>query len=104
MHRSSWTPSIVPYGADQTGYLVIDRFDGLGSVYREAEVERTDLETVITDLMSGRFNDPIRVVAFKFQKKSLSKSRPDAISMARTFQNRSGTLPAATRGQIASAL
>jgi hypothetical protein len=64
MHRSSWTPSIVPYGADQTVYLVIDRFDGLGSVYREAEVERTDLETVITDLMSGRFNDPIRVVAF----------------------------------------
>ena len=31
---------------------------------RETEVERTDLETVIADLMSGQFTDPIRVVAF----------------------------------------
>ena len=31
---------------------------------RETEVERTDLETVIADLMSGQFNDPVRVVAF----------------------------------------
>src|ERR1035437_201746 len=64
MRGSSWTPTIVPYGADQTVYLVIDRLGRLGSAYRETEVERTDLETVITDLMSGQFNDPIRVVAF----------------------------------------
>src|SRR6267143_3444400 len=36
----------------------------LGTVYRETEVERADLETIITDLMPGQFNDPIRVVAF----------------------------------------
>jgi len=64
MPRTGWTPSIVPYGADQTVYLVVDRFGGLGTVYRETEVERTDLETVIADLMSGQFNDPVRVVAF----------------------------------------
>jgi hypothetical protein len=64
MPRTGWTPSIVPYGADQTVYLVVDRFGDLGTVYRETEVERTDLETVITDLMSGQFNDPVRVVAF----------------------------------------
>jgi hypothetical protein len=64
MRKSSWTPTIVPYGADQTVYLVVDSFGGLGSVYRETEIERTDLETVIADLMSGQFNDPIRVVAF----------------------------------------
>jgi hypothetical protein len=57
------TPRIVPYGADQTVYLVIDRFRGLGTVYRETEVERTDLETIISDLISGQFNDPKRVVA-----------------------------------------
>jgi hypothetical protein len=62
--RTGWTPSIVSYGADQTVYLVVDRFGGLGTVYRETEIERTDLETVITDLMSGQFNDPVRVVAF----------------------------------------
>ena len=64
MRKSGWTPSIVPYGADQTIYLVIDNFGHPGGVCRETEVERTDLETIITDLMSGQFNDPIRVVAF----------------------------------------
>ena len=64
MPRTGWTPSFVPYGADQTVYLVIDRLGKLGSVYRETEVERADLETVIADLMSGQFNDPLRIVAF----------------------------------------
>jgi hypothetical protein len=64
MPRTAWTPRIVPYGADQTVYLVIDRFSGLGTVYRETEVERTDLETIVADLLSGQFNDPVRVVAF----------------------------------------
>ena len=64
MPSTGWTPRIVPYGADQTVYLVVDRFGQLGSAYRETEVERTDLETIITDLMSGQFNDPVRVVAF----------------------------------------
>jgi hypothetical protein len=61
---TGWTPRIVPYGADQTVYLVVDRFGRQGSVYRETEVERTDLETIIVDLISGQFNDPVRVVAF----------------------------------------
>jgi hypothetical protein len=64
MPKADSTLSLVPFGADQTVYLVIDRFGGLGSVYRETEVERTDLETIIADLMSGQFNDPVRVVAF----------------------------------------
>ena len=62
--KAGQTPMIVPHGADQTVYLVVDRFGELGTVYRETEVEKTDLETIITDLMSGQFNDPLRVVAF----------------------------------------
>ena len=67
MPRTGWTPAIVPivpYGADQTVYLVVDSFGGLGTAYRETDIERTDLETVIAVLMSGQFNDPVRVVAF----------------------------------------
>jgi hypothetical protein len=64
MPSPGWTPAIVPYGADQTVYLVIDRFAGLGTVYRETEVEQTDLETIIADLMSGQYNDPLRIIAF----------------------------------------
>jgi hypothetical protein len=30
----------------------------------ETEIERTDLETIINDCMTGQFNDPVRVVAF----------------------------------------
>ena len=56
------TPSIGPKGADQTVYLVVDRFGGLGAVFRETDVERSDLETTIADLMAGQFNDPVRVV------------------------------------------
>ena len=63
MPRTGWSPSTVPYGADQTAYLVVDRFNS-GSVYRETEIERSDLETIINDFMTGQFNDPVRVVAF----------------------------------------
>ena len=63
MPRTGWSPSTVPYGADQTVYLVIDRFKS-GTVYRETEIERTDLETIINDFLTGQFNDPVRVVAF----------------------------------------
>jgi hypothetical protein len=54
----------VPYGADETIYLVVDRFGRRGDPDRETEVERPDIETIVTELMSGRFNDPVRVVAF----------------------------------------
>ena len=57
-------PQSVPYGADQTVYLVVDGFDRQDASGRNNEIERTDLETVVADLLSGRFNDPIRIVAF----------------------------------------
>ncbi len=88
MPSIGWTPRIVPYGADQTLFLVVDRFGRHGSVYRETEVERTDLETIIADLMSGQFNDPVRVVAFN--------------TKARTFRNRSETLSINTRAPTAN--
>jgi hypothetical protein len=64
MTEKSWSPTLVPYGADETVYLVVDRFLAGRDICREAELERTDLETIIDDLMSGQFNDPVRVMAF----------------------------------------
>ena len=63
MRESDRTPRIVPFGADQTAYIVVDRCDG-GGLYRETEVERTDFETIISEFLTGQFNDPIRVIAF----------------------------------------
>ena len=63
MPRNGWSPGIVPFGADETAYLVVDCFSN-GTVYRETEVEKADLETVISDLLTGQYNSPVRVVAF----------------------------------------
>ena len=63
MPKTGWSPGIVPYGADETVYLVVDSFSN-GAVYREAEIEKTDLEAIINDLLTGQYNSPIRVIAF----------------------------------------
>jgi hypothetical protein len=62
--RQAWTPSIVPDGSDQTVYLVLDDFGDLGRVWRETDVNQADLETVLADLMTGEYHDPVLVAAF----------------------------------------
>ena len=69
MHKSHWTPSIIPSDKDQTVYLVAEDFGKLGRAWREADYEGTDLETVIQDLLSGQYKNPIRVVAFNTQER-----------------------------------
>ena len=83
MSRTGWSPGTVPYGADQTVYLVIDRLSS-GSVYRETEVERTDLETMIDDFLTGQFNDPVRVVAFIASQAGALSAIQRAIGIGRT--------------------
>ena len=62
--RRSWTPSIVPHSSDETVYLVLNDFGSLGRAYCETVDGRSDLESVISDLMSGQYDNPVRVVAF----------------------------------------
>jgi hypothetical protein len=57
------SPPLVP-GFDIDVYVVLDDFGDLGRVYREAEEEAADRETVIRHLMEGQFNNPVRIVAF----------------------------------------
>jgi hypothetical protein len=64
MRRSGWTPSIVANDDDQNVYLVIDDFGRNGRAWREADVEATDLETVILDMLEGQYKNPVRVVGF----------------------------------------
>ena len=64
MRRSGWTPSIVPNGSDQNIYLVLDDLGRGGRIWPETDAETTDLETVIADLLTGQFKNPIRVVGF----------------------------------------
>jgi hypothetical protein len=60
----NWTPSLVPTGGDETVYLVADDFGDLDRVWRETDFETTDLETVITDLLNGQYNNPVRIISF----------------------------------------
>jgi hypothetical protein len=34
------------------------------AVWRETDVEATDLDTVITDLLDSQYNNPVRVIGF----------------------------------------
>ena len=69
MRGTNWTPSIIPTDDDQAVYLVAEDFGKLGRAWREADYEATDLETVIQDLLSGQYTNPIRVVAFNTEER-----------------------------------
>jgi hypothetical protein len=53
-----------PRGYDHDVYLVVDDLGRLGRVWREADYDTTDFETVITDLLTGQYGNPIGVFAF----------------------------------------
>jgi hypothetical protein len=65
MRKSNWTPSIVPAaGTEQSVYLVLDDLGRTGRIWAEADAETADLESVIQDLLTGQYKDPVRVVGF----------------------------------------
>ncbi len=54
-------PSIVPHGADQDTYLVLDDFgDRLGRAWRETDEEGTDRKTLIGDWRATAATGPHR--------------------------------------------
>lgn len=56
-------PSTVPYGADQTLYLVMDSQGPRGHEFHNP-VERPDFDSVVADLMGARFCNPVGIFAF----------------------------------------
>jgi len=63
MSFTSVTPDLVPH-LNGTVHIVLDDFGKAGRVYRETSEADTTLESVIDDLLTGQFNNPVRVVAF----------------------------------------
>jgi hypothetical protein len=62
--RKPWTPSIVPRGDDRDVYLVVEDLGRLGRVWREADYEATDYETVVADLLDGQYGFAVDVFCF----------------------------------------
>jgi hypothetical protein len=62
--RSS--PSIVPADRlDRDAYLVPEDFGArAGRAWRETDEADTDLETVLQNLLSGQYANPVRIVSF----------------------------------------
>jgi hypothetical protein len=57
------SPSIVP-GFDVDVYIVLDDFGQIGRSYRETDESKADKATLIRDLISGQYNNPVRIVCF----------------------------------------
>jgi hypothetical protein len=103
--RRSWTPSIVPSGHDQTFYLVINNYGKLGPAFAETDLGEADLETTITDLMSGQYSDPVRVVAFNTSEHwSEDASEDVAREIMRRLDLAGGALPSSIEAFIDSHL
>ena len=49
---------------DVAMFIVLDDYGKNGKVYRETDEARADLDTVVTDIIEGQYDNPSRVVAF----------------------------------------
>jgi hypothetical protein len=47
---------------DVTVHIVLDDFGKAGRAYRETAEETADFNTVVDDLLTGQFNNPVRVI------------------------------------------
>jgi hypothetical protein len=82
--RKIESPPTAP-GFDVDVYLVLDDFGTIGRAYREADETQTDRETVIQNLLSGEYNNPVRVVCFNTAQ---GLSRDATLEVAREIQDR----------------
>src|SRR6476469_9815214 len=58
------SPSIIPANRlDRDMYLVLEDVSS-GAAWRETDENRTDYRTLFSDLLTGQYDHPLRVVAF----------------------------------------
>jgi hypothetical protein len=56
-------PSLNPDN-DVTAYIVVEDFGNLGRAFLETDLAEADLGTIVRNMISGQYRDPLRVVAF----------------------------------------
>ena len=49
---------------DVTAYIVVEDFGDLGRAFLETDLAEADLGTIVRNMISGEYGDPLRVVAF----------------------------------------
>ena len=94
--------SLVP-GYDVAVHVVVDDFGKAGRAYRETDERETSLETVIDDLITGKYNNPVRVVAFNTSEGwSRDVSEDIAREVLRRVVEQGRTLAASSRQFVES--
>src|ERR1700709_2717993 len=58
------TPPLVPNHYDSTIYMVLDDLGELGRAYVETNENQADLESIIGNIETGQYANPIRIFAF----------------------------------------
>ena len=64
MRTSFGTASIVPHGEEHDVYVVEHEPGRSGRVWAEVDSEGAGFESVVMDLLTGRYRKPVRVVVF----------------------------------------
>jgi hypothetical protein len=65
--EAQWELRIMPpsdAGNDVTVYIVIEDFGQYGRAFRETDLAEADLGTIVRNMISGEYRNPLRVVAF----------------------------------------
>lgn len=97
MPFTSLTPGLVPH-FDVTVHIVLDDYGKAGRVYRETNEEDTTLGSIVDDLLTGQFNNPVRVVAFNASEGwSRDISEDAAREVVRRVARRAHPLAASSR-------
>jgi hypothetical protein len=58
-----------------TVYLVLQDFGSFGQAYRETDPSQADRQTVLSNLLSGQYERPLRIVALTRQRAGRATSR-----------------------------
>jgi hypothetical protein len=67
-------PSIVPVAPEV--YYIVNHYGRFGTAFAETDLDRSNLETTIADLMAGQYGNPLRVVMFNPETKSVRGCSP----------------------------
>ena len=89
------TPALVPH-FDVTVHIELDDYGKARRVYRKTDEEDATLGSVVDDLLTGQFNNPVRVVAFNTSE---GWSRDVSEDIAREVLRRVGGRSLATRSR-----
>jgi hypothetical protein len=53
---------------ERTAYIVFEDFGQFGRAFRETDIAEADLGTIVHNMISGEYRDPLRVIAFNTVK------------------------------------